>query len=93
MKSECADVWSSDIPNEPLPVERTRRSSQENWPTNDGWKLYELKDRSQGDCLDKVMTSFQEVLNVTDVKKVATIRDAHTRVKNQVYFIAFTTIF
>ena len=81
MKSECADVWDGEIPYEPLPVERTRRSSQENWPSTDGWKKYELEDHSQVDCLDKVMASFQEVLHVSDVKKVATIRDAHTRVK------------
>ncbi|XP_052123154.1 uncharacterized protein LOC113207913 isoform X1 [Frankliniella occidentalis] len=83
VKSECADVWPDDFPSEPLPTERVRRSSQENWPSTDGWKKYDLEDRSQGDCLDKVMTSFQDVLNVKDVSKVATIRDAHTRVNKE----------
>jgi len=83
VKSECADVLPDGFPYEPLSTERVRRSSQENWPSTDGWKKYDIEDRSQGDCFDKVMTSFQEVLNVKDVSKVATIRDAHTRVNKE----------
>ncbi|KAK3912549.1 Putative cysteine proteinase [Frankliniella fusca] len=83
VKSECADVLPDGFPYEPLSTERVRRSSQENWPSTDGWKKYDIEDRAQGDCFDKVMTSFQEVLNVKDVSKVATIRDAHTRVNKE----------
>lgn len=80
VRCECADVWPEDLPQEPLWSGRTRRSTQDNWPSTEGWKDYDLKDGSQSDCLEKVMTSFQDVLNVKDVSKVATIRDAHTRV-------------
>lgn len=83
VRCECADVWPEDIPQEPLWSGRTRRSTQDNWPSTDGWKDYDLKDGSQSDCLEKVMTSFQDVLNVKDVSKVATIRDAHTRVNKE----------
>ncbi|KAJ1528577.1 hypothetical protein ONE63_006981 [Megalurothrips usitatus] len=83
VKSECADVWPEDFPYEAVPSERVRRSTQENWPSTDGWKKYELDDRSQGDCFDKVMISFRDVLDVKDVTKVATVRDAHTRVNKE----------
>ncbi|XP_034238898.1 uncharacterized protein LOC117643876 isoform X1 [Thrips palmi] len=82
VRCECADVWPEDLPQEPWSG-RTRRSTQDNWPSTEGWKDYDLKDGSQSDCLEKVMTSFQDVLNVTDVSKVATIRDVHTRVNKE----------
>lgn len=79
VKSECADLWPQESMETPS-AERTRRSSQDNWPSTEGWKQYDLQHGSQQDCFDKVMISFQDLLDVKDVTKVATVRDAHTRV-------------